>query len=395
MKKRLCTLLLAVLLLAGAAAVPAHAADGFSIPQAVWDLVPDAPEAAPDGGAQPMTAEAFNYLAALVKEAGTYENGTYLGGDTVALDNGVELEIVIGYSPAENAVLVGARVPKDLVNRFIGVLAIHADAEAPFVEGLVSEDGQKTFGVAVVTSDYVPNRTVEFTEFHLGPALKSTLTTYNSNCITAIISYLETLLETGGYSVDDLGLVAAARVYGANKTPFNDVRTSDYFYQPVLWALSNNITNGTGPTTFSPNDTCTRAQVVTFLWRSAGSPAPKSSSNPFRDVDVNQWYGRAVLWAVEKGVTNGVDATHFGPDQFCTRGQVVTFLSRALNGKPTSTRNPFSDVAAGEYYYNSVLWAVEKGITNGVDATHFGPDNTCTRGQIVTFLWRAAGKPAA
>ena len=141
--------------------------------------------------------------------------------------------------------------------------------------------------------------------------------------------------------------------------------------------------------------TCTRAQVVTFLWRANGSPAPKSSANPFVDVDLNMWYGQAVLWAVEQGITKGVDAKHFAPDQGCTRGQVVTFLSRAMNGKPSSSKNPFSDVAKGAYYYDAVLWAVENNITTGLTTKTFGPDSTCTRGQIVTFLWRAAGKPAA
>ncbi|MBQ1303170.1 MAG: S-layer homology domain-containing protein, partial [Firmicutes bacterium] len=171
--------------------------------------------------------------------------------------------------------------------------------------------------------------------------------------------------------------------------PFVDVTESDYFYEPVLWAVKKNITKGTDDTHFSPNDTCTRAQVVTFLWRAAGSPAPSSSVNPFTDVSPSDYYYNAVLWAVGKGITNGLDATTFGSDQGCTRGQVVTFLHRYENTPaPSSYSNPFTDVINGEYYYNAVLWAVGKGITNGLDATTFGPNQTCTRGQIVTFLYR-------
>ncbi len=171
--------------------------------------------------------------------------------------------------------------------------------------------------------------------------------------------------------------------------PFVDVTESDYFYEPVLWAVKKNITKGTDDTHFSPDATCTRAQVVTFLWRAAGSPAPSSTSNPFTDVSPSDYYYNAVLWAVGKGITNGLDATTFGSDRGCTRGQVVTFLHRYENTPaPSSYSNPFTDVINGEYYYNAVLWAVGKGITNGLDATTFGPNQTCTRGQIVTFLYR-------
>ena len=174
-----------------------------------------------------------------------------------------------------------------------------------------------------------------------------------------------------------------------NPNPFVDVSESDYFYEPVLWAVGKNITNGTDATHFSPAATCTRGQVVTFLWRAAGSPTPTSTTNPFTDVTPSDYYYNAVLWAVGKNITNGTSATTFGPDAGCTRGQVVTFLHRFENSpKPSSTTNPFVDVSSSEYYYNPVLWAVGKGITNGTDSTHFSPDSTCTRGQIVTFLYR-------
>ena len=176
--------------------------------------------------------------------------------------------------------------------------------------------------------------------------------------------------------------------------PFEDVAENNYFYDPVLWAVNHDpqITKGTSETTFSPEKTCTRAQVVTFLWRAASEPKPAGGNNPFSDVAEGRYYYDAVLWAVGAGVTNGVDDTHFGPDSACTRGQVVTFLYRADKGSvQKDAKNPFTDVAAGAYYYEPVLWAVnsEAQITNGTSETTFSPDAACKRGQIVTFLYRA------
>ena len=171
--------------------------------------------------------------------------------------------------------------------------------------------------------------------------------------------------------------------------PFSDVPAEEYYYAPVLWAVDNGITTGMTATTFVPEDTCTRAQIVTFLWRANGSPIPESSDNPFTDVPADAWYTNAVLWAVEQGITTGMTATTFEPDGTCTRGQVATFLWRAENQPTSASENIFSDLASGAYYYDAVLWAVEKGITNGMGNGTFAPDETCTRGQIVTFLYRA------
>ena len=174
------------------------------------------------------------------------------------------------------------------------------------------------------------------------------------------------------------------------ENPFTDVMEKDFFFEPVMWAVSNNVTSGLSADSFGPGKGCTRAQVVTFLWRAAGEPAPQSSENPFTDIKEGQYYYDAVLWAVENGVTTGLSATTFGPNADCNRGQIVTFLWRAM-GKPTpqSSENPFADVPESQYYYDAVLWAVEKGITTGVSAKSFAPNATCTRGQIVTFLYRA------
>ena len=176
--------------------------------------------------------------------------------------------------------------------------------------------------------------------------------------------------------------------------PFLDVLEKEYYAEPVRWAVNHQpqITNGTGANAFSPNATCTRGQVVTFLWRAMGCPEPTSTNNPFVDVHAGDYFYKPVLWAVEQGITNGMDKTHFGPEGACTRAHVVTFLWRAHNKPAAGTVNPFSDVPANEYYTDAVLWAVSKNITNGMDATHFGPDSPCIRGQIVTFLYRDLAK---
>ena len=189
-----------------------------------------------------------------------------------------------------------------------------------------------------------------------------------------------------------VGVYILTPLTSAKTNPFVDVKKADYFYDPVLWAVSKNITNGMDATHFAPEAGCTRAQVVTFLWRAAGKPTPTSKTNPFVDVKKGEWYYDAVLWAVEKGITTGMDATHFAPDSTCTRSQIVTFLWRYAGKPAASGSNPFADVAGNAYYYDAVRWAVKLGITNGMDATHFAPDATCTRGQIVTFLYRYSSK---
>ena len=169
---------------------------------------------------------------------------------------------------------------------------------------------------------------------------------------------------------------------------FTDVTAGSYCYDAVQWAVANGITNGTDATHFSPNAGCTRGQVVTFLWRAAGEPTV-SGNVGFVDVAPGSYCYEAVKWAVANGITNGTDATHFSPNATCTRGQVVTFMYRAEGEPAVGGSNGFVDVAAGSYCYNAVQWAVAKGITKGTDTTHFSPNATCTRGQVVTFLYRA------
>ncbi len=171
---------------------------------------------------------------------------------------------------------------------------------------------------------------------------------------------------------------------------FADVPADAYFGEPVDWAVARGITTGTDRTHFSPDDPCTRAQAVTFLWRAAGRPEPEGTNNPFLDVKDGEYYYKAVLWAVEKGITTGTDKTHFSPDDPCTRAQIVTFLWRAGGQpEPAGAGNPFLDVKDGDYFFGAVLWAVGKNVTTGTDRTHFSPGEVCTRAQIVTFLFRA------
>lgn len=173
---------------------------------------------------------------------------------------------------------------------------------------------------------------------------------------------------------------------------FIDVKTTDYFYNSVKWAVGKNITNGTSSTTFSPYKSCTRAEIVTFLWRAAGSPEPTTTRNPFRDVNAvtHSSYYKAILWASQKGITSGTSATAFSPDQVCTRAQIVTFLYRYAGQPSGYYSNPFKDVSATSEasYYNAVLWAVGKGITTGTSATTFSPYASCNRAEAVTFLYR-------
>jgi len=170
---------------------------------------------------------------------------------------------------------------------------------------------------------------------------------------------------------------------------FEDVEAGDFFFDPVEWAVEKGITTGKTETLFDPEGECQRATVVTFLWRAAGEPEPTITENPFSDVKESHFFYKAVLWAVEEGITNGLTTTTFGPYENCNRAQVVTFLHRAMKTpEPTTAENPFSDVEAKDFFYDAVLWAVENNITNGLTATTFAPDTVCNRAQVVTFLYR-------
>ena len=168
---------------------------------------------------------------------------------------------------------------------------------------------------------------------------------------------------------------------------FYDVPNDAFFYEAVKWAVKSGVTNGLSDTMFGPYESCTRAQIVTFLWRAAGSPEPKTASS-FTDVSASAYYAKAVAWAVENGITNGMTETTFAPDATCTRGQSVTFLHRALKGTASGSAN-FTDVKPDAFYADAVSWAVKNDVTNGTSNTTFSPNADCTRAEIVTFLYRA------
>jgi len=180
----------------------------------------------------------------------------------------------------------------------------------------------------------------------------------------------------------------------ASELTFSDVPSNAYYYEAVSWAISNEITNGTSSTTFSPDDSCTRAQAVTFIYRYYGAEWGNGSTN-FDDVPPSAYYAPAVAWAVNGDITNGTSATKFSPDATCTRAQIVTLLYRCAGEPDVTSSVTFSDVDTSGYYADAVLWAISEGITAGTSTSTFSPDDVCTRAQIVTFLYRYDGHPIA
>ena len=174
--------------------------------------------------------------------------------------------------------------------------------------------------------------------------------------------------------------------------PFTDVASGEWFYESVLWAFRSNVTGGKTETTFAPNEGCTRAQVVTFLWAANGKPEPKSLANPFSDVASDAWYLKPVLWAVENGITGGISEDKFGPEQTCTRGQIVTFLYAAEKKPDVDGTSAFKDVSDSDWFAKPVIWAAENDVTGGIGGGKFGPNDTCTRAQVVTFLKKVYGE---
>lgn len=192
-----------------------------------------------------------------------------------------------------------------------------------------------------------------------------------------------------GFTMPDGSVIVGVKFSPVN--PFVDVSEGEYYYDAVLWAAASGITTGTDDTHFSPGSPCTRAQIVTFLWRANGKPSAADVGNPFVDVSPASTpgdYYEAILWAVSKGITTGTDETHFSPGTACTRAQAMTFLWRAEGSPAVSGGDSFSDVEDSAYYAGAVNWAVSRKITTGTDETHFSPGSICVRAQIVTFLYR-------
>ena len=259
--------------------------------------------------------------------------------------------------------------------------------------------------------NYTPNYAISVDETEHGSVSASAKNAFSGTTVTITIApdkgwTLETLTVTdrNGKAIDfavveigekytfkmPSGSVTILATFMEDNSMLNyfiDVNVRDYFCDAVLWAAENGITKGTDDLHFSPDDPCTRGQIVTLLWRTVGSPEPKSLSS-FADVATDSYYAKAVAWAVENGITEGTGNGKFSPDVTCTRAQAVTFLARALNAKAES-RAAFSDVPETAYYADAVAWAAKSGVTTGVGQNCFAPNNDCVRGQIVTFLWRA------
>ncbi len=241
----------------------------------------------------------------------------------------------------------------------------------------------KTSGAVVDLKDYKPTREgYTFAGWYSDKALTKKIT---SETLTASTTVYAKWIENAGET-------AEPEETKETKKAFTDVKDSDYYYDAVQWAVENNITSGTTSTTFGSSDICTRAQIVTFLWKAMGSPEPTAENCAFNDVSKDAYYYKAVLWAVENNITAGATVTTFEPNATVTRGQTGTFLWRGA-GKPTAAiANPYTDVAKGGYNYDAILWAAENGITQGTSTTTFSPDAPCTRGQIVTFLYKLMKK---
>ena len=226
-------------------------------------------------------------------------------------------------------------------------------------------------------SAVLPNRTVSYT-FTANYDESTNYTATSAKCEVSV---------TRRYSSPSTPVTPEPEPTPEETVRFADVSTSAYYYDAVKWAVENGVTDGLSATTFGPYESCTRAQIVTFLWRTAGSPEPKAMSS-FTDVPASAYYAKAVAWAVENGITNGMTETAFAPDATCTRGQSVTFLYRALKGTASGSTN-FTDVPADAFYADAVSWAVANKVTDGTSATTFSPNADCTRAEIVTFLYRA------
>ena len=195
------------------------------------------------------------------------------------------------------------------------------------------------------------------------------------------------LAATGIGSATVTGIWGLRIITVSVQVGFSDVPEDQYYYKPVYWALENGITGGMNATDFKPDSTCTRGQIMTFLWRINGSPEPDPNNNPFTDVTADRFFFKPVLWAYQSGMTAGTSATTFSPDAYCSRGQVVQFIWGCQKNKETRTVG-FTDVKNSAYYYHAVKWAYHNGITAGTTKTTFGPNEACTRGQIVTFLYK-------
>ena len=250
--------------------------------------------------------------------------------------------------------------------------------------GLIGEDTLES-GVSVKLTCDKPLDMNTAGEYVLTPVVSGTDSRYDFKVEPGKLTVTKRNTSSGGNSSGSVK--PTPNPAPEDELNFIDVPKDSYFEEAVRWAVKKGITNGTSANTFSPDASCTRAQIVTFLWRAAGSPEPERMSS-FTDVSASAYYAKAVAWAVEHGITVGTSDTTFSPEQICTRAHGVTFLYRAAKANVDSGSTAFTDVNENAYYAKAVRWAVDNGITNGISKSLFGPENSCTRAQIVTFLWR-------
>ena len=334
----------------------------------------------------PLTLDSFDD-----KDSATVENvaaGQYL---LTVIPESRGASVSVNGKPAENgmAVIEGGSYERTVT---ITVKAPNGASERTYTIRLVPQPSSGGSGSASCTLTFETNGGGSIAALR-----RSAGTTVD---LTAFTPARSGYVFTGWYAdraltekVTSVTLRSSRTVYAgwqaAETAAFADVPAGSYFEQAVRWAVENGVTTGMTDTLFAPNAGCTRAQAVTFLWRAAGSPEPKSVLLPFADVPAGSYYAKAVAWAVENGITKGVSGTLFAPNATCTRAQIVTFLWRAQQSPASGGANPFVDVRADAYYYDAVLWAAKEGVTSGTGSVTFSPDVTCTRGQIVTLIYRS------
>ncbi len=338
-------------------------------------------------------SDAGKYLADYVMKHGEYQayfnTAYYFYNFPSSTDGTISDSNRLTYYPNLNMLTFGASANWSSIKLDIQESGVIQDCY------LASFGGQELIPInpATVRS----NTILHYTTFNGTDAQREEFERYLSTAFHRALSYLNKVLKAGGYSLADLGFT--------NYTPYDSVccyladcpgkkftdmpAGGSWSHEAIDWAILNNITTGTSATTFRPSMDCSRGQIVTFLWRAAGSPKASVTEHPFTDVTPGAYYYDAMLWAVENGITSGSSATTFSPDRICSRSEVVTFLWRA-SGKPAPEyeENRFHDIEAGSFYEEAVKWAVSKAITQGTGEGTFSPKLSCSRAQVVTFLHR-------
>ena len=318
------------------------------------------------------------------------------GNVTVTCDNGITVD---GENGTYSAVLPNRTVDYTFTLNYTGVEnGNYSDATDTCTVSVTRRHTSSVTPGNTVSVPSTPNGTMTVNPSTASKGETVTITTkpsegYELGSIEVLDKNGDSLklkdLGNGKYSfvMPDGKVSVEAEFVKTAATSFADVPANAYFADAVKWAVDKGITNDLPDTMFGPYESCTRAQIVTFLWRAAGSPEPKTASS-FTDVPANAYYAKAVAWAVENGITNGMTATTFAPNATCTRGQSVTFLHRALKGTASGSAN-FTDVKSDAFYADAINWAVANNVTNGTSNTTFSPNADCTRAEIVTFLYRA------